>query len=130
MAGKKGQTWNKPMTEQQRDSIACTKIEKRLDDHINGKNKLSITQLRAMELRYNKLRPSLSSVEQHTVGESRDDRTILEELRQAIEADPSFRVQLQALLDGKPVIVSTDKADTPNPSQPDIDTQSKTGTEN
>jgi len=64
MAGKKGQKWSRPMTQHQRDSIALTKIEKFLDKQIDGELKdWTPTRLKALEIRYNKLRPHLSAAD-------------------------------------------------------------------
>jgi len=111
--------------EQWRERYQAGAIMDKLALIAQGELKANPLQIKAYELMLDRLEPKLSAVEQTVVDKSRDDRAIMEDLRQAIEADPSFKSQLQALIDGKPVEV-----DTPNPTQPDIDIQSKTGTEN
>jgi len=64
------------------------------------------TRLQALNSVLPYVKPKLSAVEQTTIELPRDEALLWNELRQAIEADPSLRSQLQALLDGRPVQVS------------------------
>ena len=97
MSGKKGQTWSKPMTQQQRDSISLTKIEQFLDNQIDDENP-SIDKLQAIKIRYDKLRPSLSAVEQTNVNEndSLTEDQIIVKLQQVIAANPALVSKLLA----------------------------------
>lgn len=73
MSGKKGQKWARAMTQQQRDAISLTKIEKYLDAQIDGqffcescKGEHSIPEIpnsavQMLRMRYDKLRPTLAS---------------------------------------------------------------------
>ena len=74
MAGKKGSKWARAMTQQQRDSIALTKIEKFLDQQIHGQmecperrakydiREVPTSAVQMLRLRYDKLRATLASV--------------------------------------------------------------------
>jgi hypothetical protein len=63
MAGKKGATWRRAMTQHQKDSISATKIEQRLMDHADNKIELSSTQVRALEALLDRRKPKLSAVD-------------------------------------------------------------------
>lgn len=126
MAGKKGSTWSKAMTQQQRDGIALTKIEKYIDAQIDdvlicpeckkehGSTKeLSTAAVALIRARYDKLRPTLSAVDQTVHEEPRSETELIQGLADAIktnpallvpvvEADPGVRAALQAILSGKP----------------------------
>lgn len=125
MAGKKGQKWSKSMTTHQRDAIALTKIEKYIDAQIDeqllcpacgGENKkeLSPNAVQLLKVRYDKLRPSLSSVDQTIKEEGPKEEemaaalahllaTNSSALRPIIESDPAVRAALASLLGGGPV---------------------------
>ena len=126
--------WSKKKTPGEREKLEKWRerykahgIIQTLHDHGQGKVDLSPTQIKALEIVLDRLEPRLSAVEQTTVDPGRSEADIMQELRLAIDADPSFKTQLQALIDGRPVEVSTNKADTPNPGQPDSHPISKTG---
>ena len=115
MAGKKGATWSKPMTRQQRDEIAVTKIENILDNHRDGKNRLSISRLRAIELRYHKLRPSLSAVEQTIINDadSQSEGDIVAKLVALFQAEPSLMGKIQAAVGNAAVLQPIQPVDLP-----------------
>lgn len=116
MAGKKGQRWSKPMTSQQRDSIALTKIEKYIDAQIDdvllcpecGKEHGSAKELSAaavalIRARYDKLRPTLSSVDQTTHEEPKGEDQLVQELRALFHAKPELLRELNLV--GQPTLV-------------------------
>jgi hypothetical protein len=119
MAGKKGQRWSKPMTSQQRDSIALTKIEKYIDGQIDdvllcpvcekehgSAKELSSAAVALIRARYDKLRPTLSSSEVTNVdpNDSKTDEEFYQELMTTLVANPELLSRL-----GLAII-------TPNPS--------------
>lgn len=86
----KGSTSSRSRTQQERDSLAAMRIEQILDQAREGKLQLSTDRLKAMELRYARLRPVLSAVEQTNI-DPRDKK------------DPALLVQsLSAMFDQKP----------------------------
>lgn len=90
MAGIKGMKHSRPRTPKDRDGYAAARIEQLLDQAREGKLKLAPDQLKAIELRYSRLRPMLSAVEQ-TVTDQRDT------------ADPAaVAARLAAMFDAKP----------------------------
>lgn len=98
MAGKLGQKWSKPMTQHQRDSIALTKIEQFLDKQIDGElSDWSPTRLKALEIRYNKLRPALSSADitAHSSPQIESEEALLAQLQALIAKYPHLISQLQ-----------------------------------
>ena len=117
----------KRQLERWRERYQSGAIMDKLAEIANGEVKANPLQIKAYELILDRLEPRLSAVEQTTVDPGRSEADIMQELRQAIEADPSFKTQLQALIDGRPVEVSTNKGDTQNPGQPDSQPISKTG---
>jgi hypothetical protein len=129
MAGKKGSTWSKAMTQQQRDSIALTKIEKYIDaqiddvlicpecekEHGSAKD-LSTAAVALIRARYDKLRPTLSAVEQTIHEEQKSEDELIQGLANAIKANPALlrpvieadhgvRAALASILSGQPVPV-------------------------
>lgn len=121
MAGKQGATWSKPMTQQQRDSLALSKIEELLDKQVNGKKRLSPSTLMALRIRYDKLRPALSSVEQtvHNADDQLSDEQLLAKFDALVQAHP-------ALLERFIGLRARAAQQQPAPVEPII---SKTGTE-
>jgi hypothetical protein len=86
----KGARNSRPRSPAHSDAIECSKIEKLLSGHYSGHSKLSPTQLKAIELRYSRLRPTLSSIEQ-TFNDPRD------------KADPNeLAARLAAMFHEKP----------------------------
>ncbi len=65
MAGKLGAKQARPKTQRERDQFALTKIEELLDSAVQGRaiKKWTPQRLRAIEIRYSRLRPQLSAVE-------------------------------------------------------------------
>lgn len=66
MAGKKGMKQARPRTQEEKDAYALARIEQLLDDvGLKGKNVAAWTpiRMRAIEVRYSKLRASLASTE-------------------------------------------------------------------
>jgi hypothetical protein len=74
MAGVQGMVRSRPTSDAHKDAILRSKIENRLQNHFDGKKRLSPSQLKAGEILYARLRPVLSAVEQ-TVTDSRDSLT-------------------------------------------------------
>lgn len=131
MSGKKGSTWSKPMTQQQRDGIALTKIENYIDAQIDDvlqcpkcgqnestKRELSAAAVALIRSRYDKLRPTLSSVDQTVREEPKTETELIQGLadsimanpamlRPLVEANPGVRAALLSLLSGGPIQVET-----------------------
>jgi hypothetical protein len=74
MAGVQGMVRSRPTSDAHKDAILRSKIENRLQNHFDGKKRLSPSQLKAGEILYARLRPVLSAVEQ-TVTDARDSLT-------------------------------------------------------
>jgi hypothetical protein len=86
----KGRRNARPRAPAHSDAIECSKIERLLSDHYSGIAELSPTQLKAIEIRYSRLRPTLASIEQ-TFNDPRD------------QADASqIAAKLAALFNEKP----------------------------
>jgi len=105
MAGKKGATHARPRNQAERDLYALTKIEQILDDiGISEKKKeINPIRLKALEIRYNKLRPALSAIEQTNVDATRSESEIMQQIKQLVEAKPEL---LNDLLPAGKVLVS------------------------
>lgn len=124
MAGKKGQKWSRPMTPHQRDAIALTKIEKFLDKQIDGElQDWSPTRLKALEIRYNKLRPALSAVDNtvHSTAENETPEQMMAKLQALLAANPHIIRDMHASLGPKAVSDPTSTTDTPVPTAPQQD---------
>lgn len=141
MAGKKGSTWSKAMTQQQRDSIALTKIEKYIDDQIDdslqcptckekygSRKALEPAAVALIRARYDKLRPTLSAVDQTVHEEPKAESELIQGIAEAIksnpdllrsvmQADPGVRPALQSLLIGGPVAVENRSEPATNAAQ-------------
>lgn len=86
----KGARNSRPRAKKHSDAIEASRIENILSDHYAGDLKLSPTQLKAIEIRYSRLRPVLSAIEQ-TITDERD------------KADPNELAQrLAAMFEQKP----------------------------
>ncbi len=86
----KGAPNSRPRAKKHSDAIEASKIERILAEHYDGDKELSPTQLKAIEIRYARLKPTLSSVEQ-TVTDERDT------------VDPvELEAKLKALHDARP----------------------------
>lgn len=112
MSGKKGQRWSKSMTKQQRDEIALTKIENYMDSQMDKvlacpdcdkkyENVKDITpaQSALIRARYDKLRPTLSAVEQTVVSDadSASESQLINQLVSIIQARPDVLDTLIAM---------------------------------
>jgi hypothetical protein len=104
------------MTTHQRDSIALTKIEKYIDAQIDdvllcpeckkehgATKELSAAAVALIRARYDKLRPTLSAVEQTQHEEPKGEEQIIQELRGLFAAKPELLGLLG--LEGKPRLV-------------------------
>ena len=87
-----------PMSQAQRDSIALSRCEDLLDKQALGKKRLSNATLAAIRIRYDKLRPALSSVEQtvHNADDLLTQDQIDERFQQLIDANPGMLQRLLA----------------------------------
>jgi hypothetical protein len=95
IAGKTGITGYKVRREQvkkTRDEITLTLVEKKLKSHVDGLIELSQTQVMAARILYDKLRPSLSAVEQTITNESdlMSEADIVQKLQALIQAYPDL----------------------------------------
>lgn len=113
MAGKKGQRWSKPMTSQQRDSIALTKIEKYIDaqiddvlicpacekEHGSAKD-LSSGAVALIRARYDKLRPTLSSSEVTNLdpNDAKTEDELIQGLISTVASNPELLSRLGLML--------------------------------
>lgn len=115
MAGIKGMKHRRPRAKKHNDAIEAAKIENLLADHYHGETQLSATQLKAIELRYARLKPTLAAVEQ-TIVDPRDQvdpSDILQRLNAMFESKPELWEQLVALRTPQPVVnVSKDTLST------------------
>ena len=98
MAGVQGMKHTRPMSAIQRDNLALANIEKMLDDQASGKIKLTPERIKAIEIRYSRLRPTLSAVEQTTIDESAklSEADLMAQLAALIEAHPDLVQQALA----------------------------------
>ena len=71
MAGKKGMKHRRPRNQKGRDVYAISRIEQILDQAREGELELSPAQLKAIEISYSRLKPTLAAIEQ-TVVDPRD----------------------------------------------------------
>lgn len=113
MSGIKGMKHRRPRTAKDRDGYASARIEQLLDDAREGKIKLDAAQLKAMEIRYSRLRPMLSAVEQTIVDprEQQDPADLEAKLRALHDARPELFSFLQPKRDA-----STQQEPQPQPS--------------
>lgn len=108
----KGSSAARSKTQQERDTLAALRIEQILDDAREGKVQLDASKLKAMELRYSRLRPMLSAVEQ-TINDPRDKQ------------DPAeLEAKLRALYDARPELFAFMQAKAPQQSS-DVTTPPK-----
>ena len=113
MAGKKGQKWSKGMTKHQRDEIALTKIENFMDAQMDkvlacpycGKDYENVkviepAQAALIRARYDKLRPTLSAVEQTNINESdqMSEADLMAKLKTFVQQHPDL---IRSLLDSQ-----------------------------
>lgn len=102
----KGSATSRSRTQQERDTVAALRIEQLLDQAREGKVQLAPDRLKAIELRYARLRPMLSAIEQTTV-DPRDKQ------------DPAeLEAKLRALFDARPELFSFLKTDAPAQQTP------------
>lgn len=103
MAGKLGAKQARPKTQQERDVYALTKIEQILDSiGITQKKKtIDPVRLKALEIRYNKLRPALSAVEQTNHEPSRGQDEIINDIKALLASKPEL---LATLLPGYEIV--------------------------
>jgi len=120
MAGRKGSTHSRPRNQAERDIYALTKIEQILDDiGISEKRKeINPVRLKALEIRYNKLRPALSSVEQTNHEPARSHADIINDIKALVESKPDL---LRTLLPGYILVRDTSTLVAPQQTVPDAD---------
>ena len=104
-------------TQRERDALALGKIESYmdcvLDEHVKCSScqkefpakELNPTAARILMSRYDKLRPSLSAVEQHLIDDTPVEQDIITTLKAVLERDPGLRTQLKSLILGMPTVV-------------------------
>lgn len=99
MAGIKGMKHTRPRAKKHNDAIEASKIENLLADHYHGVTELSSTQLKAIELRYARLKPTLAAIEQTIVDprDKADPSDILNRLNALLNEKPELWDQLVAL---------------------------------
>jgi len=81
-----------------KEKIRLSQVENRLADHGFGKVELSATQVTALRAIYDKLRPSLSAVEQTTINpdDKLTEEQIMAKFQQLIDAFPDLLTKLLA----------------------------------
>lgn len=99
MSGIKGMKHKKPRPKKQRDEYAIARIEELLTKHMDGELKLSPTQLKAMEIRYSRLRPVLSAIEStiHDERDRADPQQLAARLAAMFAEKPALFEQVMAL---------------------------------
>lgn len=128
----------KPQSQKERDSIALAKLESWIDQIIDGHVTCSVCrkEFEAKELqpsavallkaRYDKLRPSLSAVEQTTIqAESGTESDILAQIKRLTESNQEVREALLAILMNTPA-QSAPVADIPTTAVQHGDNQAST----
>lgn len=103
MAGKKGSKYSRAMSNQQRDSIALSRIENYIDGQLDkalvcpecGKEHgavkdLTPAQVALIRARYDKLRPTLSAVDQTVHEEPKGEQQVIQELRSLFLSKPEL----------------------------------------
>ena len=127
MAGQKGMRYSRPMSAHQRDNIALGQIEILLDKQMHGEIELDPVRLEAIKIRYSRLRPTLSAVEQTTISddEKLSDAQLLDMLANLIEAHPHL-VQ-QALAAKAKASHSAPTSDATSPVTPIISSRRASG---
>lgn len=101
MPGIKGMKHRRRRAPKSNDAQVCTVIENRLKNHFDGKEQMSQTQLKAAELLYSRLRPTLSAVE-HSQQDPRDVMTpdeLVSKLVALFNDKPELWAQVKALRD-------------------------------
>lgn len=99
MAGIKGMKHKRPRAKKHSDAIEASKIETLLANHYDGVEELSTTQLKAIEIRYARLKPTLAAVEQTIVDprDQADPNDILMRLNAMFTEKPELWDQLVAM---------------------------------
>ena len=104
-------------TQAERDARALGVIETYMDAVVSGHlnctsckkdfsvNEISPAVVSLLKARYDKLRPSLSAVEQHMIDDTPIEQDIITTLKGVLERDPGLRTQLKALILGMPAAV-------------------------
>lgn len=128
MAGKKGMKQSRPTTQVERDKIALARIENWMDEIQEGHvtcvkcrkqfeaKELQPSAVALIKARYDKLRPSLSAVEQTTIEVSRSAEEIVNEIRALVAAKPEL---VASLFPGKVLIDASSTVVAPQQMVPD-----------
>ena len=107
-------------TQQERDRIALGRIESYLDSMIGDhfqcpscKERAAIKDvnpivIQAMKLRYDKLRPALSSVEQTTIDVTPAETDLAATIRSVLQSNPELRPMFLALIQDNPDVKPDD----------------------
>ena len=112
MPGIQGMKRSRPTSQAHTDAILRSKIEKRLNKHFDGIEKLTPTQLKAGELLYDRLAPKLTAVEQTVVDarDNLDEATLLAELQGLFTAKPDLLDRLIQLRDSARLLQQGEQA--------------------
>lgn len=103
---------SRPTSDAHKDAILRAKIENKLQDHLDGKKRLSPTQLKASELLYARLRPVLSAVEQ-TVTDARDSLSedqLLAQLSALFASKPALLARINAIHNAAALVSESESA--------------------
>lgn len=120
-------TQKRERTGKEKDAYALARIEQLLDDACEGKSQVEGSRLKAMEIRYSRLRPTLSAVEQTNHEEQPQPEEMMARLTHLFSqnpallkpllADPGFRAAVRSMLESAPVVV--DPPQTPSQEHQD-----------
>jgi hypothetical protein len=99
MAGIKGMKHKRPRAKKHSDAIEASKIENLLADHYSGEGELSSTQLKAIEIRYARLKPTLAAIEQTVVDprDKQDPAQLAQKLAAMFAEKPELWEQVSAI---------------------------------
>ncbi len=99
MAGIKGMRQSRARTDADRDTVALARIEQLLDEVATGTRRINEQRLSALKIRYDKLRPALSSIEQivHDARDQASEETLAGELVALFDAKPELWERVAAL---------------------------------
>lgn len=109
----KGARNRRPQTDREKDAKALREIENLLESASKGEIALDASRLKAIELRYSRLRPTLSSVDQtiHDERDTADASALAARLAALFHEKPALFDQVMALRSAANAHQQTDKKD-------------------
>ena len=99
MAGKKGMKHRRPRNKKERNVYAIARSEEILDQAREGEIELTPAQLKAIELSYSRLKPTLAAVEQTVVDprDQQDPAQLAQKLAALFAEKPELWEQIKAI---------------------------------